>query len=688
MATDTNYVQFKPNVALVQKMKSTFVTNWCSALEPDIVPTTLVFGLSKITIRAKLGATILIMKNRLFLIFLLVLIGLCVKAQTNDPNLGIIPAPQSVEVLSGTFLISPITTIQYESENDKRIAVLFHDFLKEKYDIDVQVIVRNSKRDASYVLFSSENASDLPAEGYRLSISNKKVVVSGRDAGLFYGLETLMQLFPIEKTSVLSIPCATIKDEPRFKYRGMHLDVALHMFPVSFIKKFIDIMAQYKLNTFHWHLTEDQGWRIEIKKYPELTKAGAWRAQTLIGSAQTNAMGYDNTPHGGFYTQEEIKDVIKYAVDRYVTIIPEIEMPGHCISALVAYPFLACGDNPGPFKTIESWGIYEDVFCAGKETTFEFLENVLTEVMELFPSKYIHIGGDEVPKVRWEKCNYCQKRIKDNQLKDEHELQNYFISRIEKFLNSKGHAMIGWDEILEGGLAPNATVMSWRGEAGGIAAAKMNHDVIMAPNDYIYFDHYQAKPDQQPMGFGGFNPLDKVYNYNPEPASLTQDQKKHILGTEACVWTEYMPTEAKVEYMIIPRLYAFSEIAWTPVERKNYKNFLEERLPKHLGKLDKTSTVYFVPTAIGAEDDRIFSYRGKDFKVELKSPVVGAKIYYTFDDLNPRETDYIYTEPLNIHVPNGEKRILKTIVITPSGKRSAVTRTVFINVHPSAKDSK
>ncbi len=395
-------------------------------------------------------------------------------------------------------------------------------------------------------------------------------------------------------------------------------------------------------------------------------------------------MGYDNTPHGGFYTQDEIRDIIKYAAARYVTIIPEIEMPGHCISALVAYPYLACGDKPGPFKTIESWGIYEDVFCAGKESTFQFLEGVLTEVMELFPSKYIHIGGDEVPKTRWKACSYCQKRMKDNNLKDEHELQSYFIQRIEKFMNSKGRAIIGWDEILEGGLAPNATVMSWQGEQGGIAAAKQNHDVIMAPNNYIYFDHYQGKPEQEPMGFPGYNPLEKVYSYNPLPASLSPEQQKHILGAEACVWTEYMPNEAKVEYMILPRLFAFSEIAWTPLERKDYRNFLEERIPVHLGKLDKTNVMFHVPTAIGAEDDKIFLYKGADFNITLKAPVHGARIFYTFNDLAPRETDHLYEKPLVLKVPDGEKRVLKTIVITPSGKRSAVTRTVYMNSRPSA----
>ena len=626
------------------------------------------------------------MKRQLIIILMTLFLSKPGISQTTDPNLGIIPAPKSVNVLMGQFAISQKTTIQYENPNDRNTAILFQDFLKEKYQVNLPVTKYSSKKSVSTILFTSKGAENIVTEGYKLNITPASITLTGKEAGMFYGFQSLIQLFPIEKITNIYIPCAEINDEPRFQYRGMHLDVTLHFFPVSFVKKFINMMAQYKLNTFHWHLTEDQGWRIEIKKYPELTKSGAWRAQTLIGSAQKDdPIGYDNTPHGGFYNQDEIRDVIKYASERHITIIPEIELPGHCISALVAYPDLACGDNPGPFKTIESWGIYEDVFCAGKESTFEFLENVLTEVMELFPSKYIHIGGDEVPKTRWKSCKYCQKRIKDNNLKDEFELQSYFVQRIEKFINSKGRAIIGWDEILEGGLAPNATLMSWRGEKGGIAAAKQNHDVIMAPNDYIYFDHYQAKPEQEPIGFPGFNPLERVYGYNPAPESLTPDQKQHILGAEACVWTEYMATPAKVEYMILPRLLAFSEITWTPLERKSYKNFQEERLPIHLAKLDKTDVIYFVPTAIGADDEKTHHIKNnKDVTITLKSPVVGAKIFYTFNHHSPRETDYLYEKPIVVNVPDGQKRVLKTIVITPSGKRSNVTRTTFLNASPQA----
>ncbi|HEY0670342.1 MAG TPA: family 20 glycosylhydrolase [Sphingobacteriaceae bacterium] len=618
-------------------------------------------------------------KNPLVFIFSLFFV-FNLQAQTGDPNLGIIPAPKSVVLKSGQFQINKNTVIQYAAANDKAQAELFQLFLKEKYALNLPLTKSSSKK-AGVIRFTSVSYSGTNPEGYLLNINPELVTISGKGAGLFYGLQSLLQIVSQEQSAGLNIPCAEIVDAPRFQYRGMHLDVALHFFPVSFVKKFIDMMAQYKLNTFQWHLTEDQGWRIEIKKYPELTKSGAWRAQTLIGNLQ-NPLGYDGIPHGGFYTQEEIRDVVAYAAARHVNIIPEIELPGHCIAALVAYPQLACNNNPGPFKVVEGWGIYDEVFCAGKESTFEFLEDVFTEVMELFPSKYIHIGGDEARKKRWKACDLCQKRIKDNGLKNEHELQSYFVQRVEKFLNSKGRSIIGWDEILEGGLAPNATVMSWRGEKGGIAAAKLGHDVVMAPTTAVYFDFAQNNAEQEPLTIGNFLPIDKVYSYNPVPDELTEEQKKHIIGVEACVWTEYMKTPAKVEYMILPRMYALSEIAWSPLEKKNYKNFSEERLPIHLGRLDKTETLYFVPPAIGIRNSGSSfngALNGSQITVSLKPSVAGAKIFYTFDDIDPRETDLVYERPITIKIPEGDKRILKTIVITPSGKRSAVTRTVYVN---------
>ncbi len=603
-------------------------------------------------------------------------------AQTSDPNLGIIPAPLSVKITNGQFVLSGETAILFETADDYGIAKLFHDFLKENYYLDLPLAKNFIKAPESIIHFSSSAYNGNNTEGYSLNINSKQIDVSGKGPGLFYALQTLMQLLPIEKAATYKITCAEITDEPRYKYRGMHLDVGRHLFPVSFIKKYIDLLAQYKLNTFHWHLTEDQGWRIEIKKYPKLTQIGGYRNQTLVGNYHDRfPQWFDGTRYGGFYTQDEIKEVVAYASSKFINIIPEIEMPGHSLAALAAYPELACGDDFGQFKVLEKWGISEDVYCAGKDNTFNFLEDVLTEVMALFPGKYIHIGGDESPKSRWKLCKYCQKRIKDNHLKDEHELQSYFIQRIEKFVNSKGRQIIGWDEILEGGLAPNATVMSWRGTEGGITAAKQNHDVVMTPGDIVYFDHLQGKADQEPLSIGGNTTLQEVYSYDPTPASLNLEQQKRIIGVQANVWTEYMATPAKVEYMILPRIYALSEIAWTQPDRKNYLNFSEERVAQHLAKLDQTGTVYRVPTAIGVKDTTLM---GSQFLIPVKPSVTGAKIYYTIDGYTPGETDLVYENPLQITVPNDEKRILKTIVITPHGKQSAVTTTILNNLAPLA----
>jgi hexosaminidase len=364
------------------------------------------------------------------------------------------------------------------------------------------------------------------------------------------------------------------------------------MFPPAFVKKYIDLLAMHKLNRFHWHLTEDQGWRIEIKKYPKLQEVGAFRKETAIGRAGTKQRAqatFDGQRYGGYYTQEEIKDIVQYAADRYVTVIPEIEMPGHALAALASYPNLGC--TGGPYQTATAWGIYDDVYCAGKEETFTFLQEVLDEVLPLFPSEYIHIGGDECWKTKWEKCKFCQKRIKTEKLKDEHGLQSYFIQRMEKYLNSKGRKIIGWDEILEGGLAPNATVMSWRGEAGGIAAAKQNHDVIMSPEDWCYLDHAQDTAGTEPVLERGYTPLVDVYTYEPVPSQLTSDEAKHVLGAQCNVWTEYMKTPELVEYMTYPRASALAEVVWSPKASRNYDDFIE-RMKAHTKRLDQLDVNY------------------------------------------------------------------------------------------------
>lgn len=609
-----------------------------------------------------------------YLTVLFVIFGLAAMAQeAKDKNLGIIPAPASVIINEGGLDLRSITAIG-TINSDWNEPGLLRAFLFDNYKLDIPVV---SGKAGKNVIRFSDGYKGANAEGYRLVITADGILLEGKKAGLFYGLQSLLQLLQNPRPDALLLPAVTIEDEPRYPYRGIMQDVGYHIFPVAFIKKQIDMMSKYKMNVYHWHLTEDHGWRIEIKKYPRLTSVGSVRAQSPINNYNDEMTGLDNTPYGGFYTQEEIKEVVAYAAARHITVIPEIELPGHSLAALAAYPELACGDNPGPFKVAENWGIYDDVYCAGKDHTFEFLENVLSEVIDLFPGKYIHIGGDECPKDRWKKCKYCQQRIKDNHLKNEFQLQSYFISRIEKFVNSKGRAIIGWEEILEGGLAPNATVMSWRGIEGGVQAARQDHDVVMASESHLYFDFIQGPRDQEPLAIGlGYNPLSRVYAFDPTPAGLTATQQKHILGVEAPIWTEHIETTGNVEYMLYPRLFALAEIGWTPLNKKDYADFSEERLPSHLALLDKTNTVYRVPTPIGQKDTTLW---GNEFMLTLKAPVTGAAIYYNFEGQYPRESDYRYSAPLHIMVPEGEMRQLKTIAVAPSGKRSIVTTTTFVN---------
>ncbi|MFD2872134.1 family 20 glycosylhydrolase [Mucilaginibacter ximonensis] len=600
------------------------------------------------------------------------------RAQDNNPNLGIIPAPVSVKKTSGAFTLSQETTLLADSVDNKAV-IFLADYLKNSAMLHIPVKQNSGTIANNSIVLTSVGTDGLPAEGYRLTITSGNVTIAARGAGMFYGIQTLIQLIPANKSATAKLPCVQIEDYPRFGYRGLMLDVCRHFFNVQFVKKYIDLMAAYKFNRFHWHLTDDQGWRIEIKKYPKLTEIGSHRTSTVIGNYHDRTpQQYDDTPVDGYYTQDEIRDVVKYAADRYITVVPEIEMPGHAMAALASYPELGCEPDLG-YQVQTTWGISKNVYCPS-DKTFAFLEDVLTEVMELFPSKYIHIGGDEAPKDVWKQSEFCQKLIKKYKLKDEEGLQSYFIQRIEKFLNTKGRSIIGWDEILEGGLAPNATVMSWRGEQGGINAAKQNHDVIMTPGSGgLYLDHAQGKLSTEPLTIGGFAPLEKTYSYDPTPEELNNDQKKHILGVQANMWTEYIATENKIEYMLLPRMFAVSEVAWTPLANKNFKDFSEVRLPNHLAWLDKNGFDYRVPTAIGAKDSVGF---GTTMTVNLKPPVTGAKIYYTIDGYTPRETDIEYTLPKTYNVPVDQYRELQTIVITPTGKRSVVTRMMIYNKKP------
>jgi hexosaminidase len=603
----------------------------------------------------------------------------------NDANLGIIPVPVSVVKHAGVFTLDK--TVVLVANGNSKVADLLNAYIANRGGFALREQQTATVAQKAIVL-STAGASDLPAEGYRIKVTDKQILLTGKEAGLFYAAQSLMQMMPEKVSDKISISTADINDYPRFKYRGLHLDVCRNMFPVAFIKKYIDLMAQYKLNNFHWHLTDDQGWRIEIKKYPKLTTIGSSRNGTVIGHHP--GVGNTNQVYKGFYTQQEIKEVVAYATSKYINVIPEIEMPGHASAAIAAYPELSCfpnqdtdieantpwaGSRKGK-QVQQTWGVFEDVFVP-TENTFKFLENVMDEVLVLFPSKYIHVGGDESPKEYWKKSPFCQDFIKKNNLKDEHGLQSYFIQRIEKYINSKGRSIIGWDEILEGGLAPNATVMSWRGVEGGIASAQQNHDVIMTPStNGLYFDNAQSKSADEPTNIGGYAPYSKSYGYDPVPAVLTADQRKYIIGVQANLWSEYIASPEKVEYLILPRLYSLAEIAWSPQERKDLKNFSEERVPAHLARLDQTKTNYWVPTPLGQDST---SLRGGQFTIALKAPMPGAKIYYTLDGTRPSKLATLYTNPILFSVPKNEKRTLKTIVITAGGKSSVVLETVLNN---------
>ncbi len=525
-------------------------------------------------------------------------------------EINIIPQPVSVKLpaVKGNFSISAATSIVLEGSGLENAANYLNDFLLRFYGLKLKVTKTASK---NAIALNYERLDKKNPGAYHLKSSKAGIYIAGdNESGVFYGIQSLIQLLPVpvngQALKTLAVPFVVIEDEPRFEYRGLHLDVGRHFFPADMVKKYIDYIAMHKMNYFHWHLTEDQGWRIEIKKYPLLTSVGAWRPGTIIGHFP--GTGSDNTKHGGFYTQEQVKDIVAYAKSRYVTIIPEIEMPGHGSAAIAAYPWLSCfpseptkisinasdiSKQKGGKQVQETWGVFEDVFCAGNDSTFAFLQDVLDEIIPLFPSSYIHVGGDECPKANWKRCPRCQARMQKEGLKDEHALQSYFIQRMEKYINSKGKKLIGWDEILEGGLAPNAIVMSWRGEKGGIEAAKQNHQVVMTPTTYVYFDYAQKKPEDS-LVIGGFLPLDKVYNYEPVAAGISPEQAKYVLGAQANVWTEYIANQEKLEYMLFPRFTALSEVVWSPAAKKDFKSF-QARLAAQMKRYDFWKINYCKP---------------------------------------------------------------------------------------------
>ena len=601
------------------------------------------------------------MKIQLYFKLLLITFFLGCTSNTSKPVVvKIIPKPNHLKINEGTFILNENSIISVDEEF-KEVSEYFKNYVLEKFEINLP------KDNGGHIIFEKDEEL-LNEESYELDITENFIIISAKTKkGAFYGVQSLLQLMPFEtnKTSI-AIPCVAIKDDPRFSYRGMHLDVARHFFSVNFIKKYLDLMAMLKMNTFHWHLTEDQGWRIEIKKYPKLQDIAAFRDETLIGHYLDQPHQFDGKKYGGYYTQEEIKDIVKYASDRQISVIPEIEMPGHSQAAIAAYPELGCTGKQ--VKVATKWGVFDEVYCP-KETTFQFLENVIDEVVELFPGKYIHIGGDEAPKTRWKNCGHCQNLIKKEGLKDEHELQSYFITRMEKYINSKGKKIIGWDEILEGGLAPNATVMSWRGTNGAVEAAKQKHDVILTPGSHCYFDHYQSDNENEPLAIGGFLPLEKVYSFEPIPKELSKKEAKYVLGAQGNVWTEYITTPEKVEYMAFPRVVALSEVVWSKKENKNYKDFID-RLTYFFKYLDAKDVKYA---------NHIYDLKGnlinKNNKIHYElSNITDQKIYYSLSDEN---MNIEYKEPILIT----NTTTIKAGVFDKNKQKLGQTFTQNINLH-------
>lgn len=609
-----------------------------------------------------------------FAILLVITIQLCVSWKTvKIEEISIIPWPAEMTITDSSFNFNSKTSVVLAEDNEEltRIAVYFVNLIHNASGYKPDIITHQEKRKNVIIIKLNQDLTDLGKEGYRLHVNNKHVLLEAPyPAGIFYGVQTLCQLLPPEiysknklGESDLSLPGVYITDKPRFSWRGYMLDASRHFQSVEFVKKCIDLLAMHKMNVFHWHLVDGEGWRIEIKKYPELTEIGAWRKQP----------GYNKELYGGFYTQKQIKEIVRYANERYVTIVPEIEMPGHSAEVNAVYPDLSCTGEEGEVGYFYGFPTQHQRFpytgptalCAGNEQVFEFLENVLDEIIELFPGEYIHIGGDECDKQWWKKCPKCQSRIKNKGLKDEDELQSYFITRIEKYLNLKGRKLIGWDEILEGGLAPNATVMSWRGERGGIAAARSGHDVVMSPNKYLYLDHAQADEPEHPLSWGrDISDMEEVYHYEPVPEILNQDEAKHILGAQVNMWTVYTPTEELVENMTFPRLCAASELTWTPINRKSWDDF-SRRMEYHYNRLDEKNVKYYWPVHPPVINNDYIAFTNTA-TVSLQPPVPESKLVYTIDGEEPTKSSPVFPGSMEFN----QDDILKLRTLLPNGKMS------------------
>lgn len=597
----------------------------------------------------------------------------CSSGVIQQANYEVIPLPQEIKITTGNFVLNDRTSIVYPKDNKEMqqnanlLAEYIHQMSGKKLKVTDEPVTSNA-----IILATGLNADN--AEAYQLKVTQDNVTITGTsEAGTFYGIQTLRKSLPITNKGDISLPAAEINDYPRFSYRGVHLDVSRHFFPADSVKHFIDMMALHNINRLHWHLTDDQGWRIEIKKRPELTTIGSKRSETVIGH---NSGEYDGIPYSGFYTQDEAREIVKYAKERHITVIPEIDLPGHMQAALAAYPELGC--TGGLYEVWKMWGVSEDVLCAGNDKTLTFIEDVLNEIVDIFPSEYIHVGGDECPKVRWEKCPKCQARIKAEGIKGdkkhsaEEYLQSYVISRMEKFVESKGRHIIGWDEILEGGLAPNATVMSWRGMDGGIEAAKQKHNVVMTPNTYVYLDYYQsADTDLEPEAIGGYLPLEKVYSFEPT-AGISPEDQKYVIGAQANLWTEYIPTFSQVEYMIMPRIDAVADIQWSDPSKKDYQTFLPrvarmtqlyDRLGYNYGK-----HIFDINASLTTNTE--------NGTLDIALTKLGeGDIYYTVDGSDPTIASIKYEGPVQIN----QDCEFKAIVVRPNGTSRIFSEDIFFN---------
>ncbi len=565
------------------------------------------------------------------------------QSTTGNSPVTVIPLPVSALLNKQSFSINSKTIINMGSGIAITNLLFFNSYLKNVSGLSLSINSIGNTNTSNVIRLKLDSLAVTHQEGYNLNTGYDGITLTGHDeAGIFYGLQTLIQLMQPHPGSVI-VPGYDITDSPRFKYRGMHLDVSRHMFPVSAIKKWINTLALYKINTFHWHLTDDQGWRIEIKKFPGLQNISAYRNETLIGHKKELPHRFDGVRYGGYYTQDEARDIVRYAAERHIRVIPEIEMPGHALAVLAAYPELGC--TGGPYQTASYWGVFNDVYCAGNEKVFSFLEGVLDEIIQIFPSEYIHIGGDECPKEKWKTCPKCQKRMEEEHLQDEHQLQSYFIKRISKYLASRNRRIIGWDEILEGGLVPGSTVMSWTGEQGGIAAARQHHDVVMTPEKQVYLDYYQSLYATDSLAAGGYLPLSKVYQYEPVPTVLTADEAKYIIGIQANVWSEYLPNVSKAEYMIFPRMLALAEVSWSPNINRNFHLFLSrlENNQKLLQNIGINSSDNYKQIT-----DTLLAGRNNMPLLKLRSGYENAAIHYTTDGSQPTYRNRKYRHALLI----------------------------------------